>query len=61
MVVDHVAVAATARRPSAGQFKQEGRSEKEFEPVIVEPDPELMTDQPGRHRVEDLLQQEASR
>ena len=59
-VMDHVAMRAVAGCAGAWQLQQEGRPQKQIEPVIIEPHPKPMTDQPGRHGVKNLAQQKAA-
>jgi len=61
VVVEHMTVAAAGRGPPAWQRLQKGGAEIELEPVVVEPHPQPVPDQPGRDGVEHLSQQEPSR
>ena len=59
-VIDDVAALAAGVRAAARQRHQRRRAEKAFEPIVVETHPQAMADQPGRHRVEHLLEAEAA-
>ena len=59
-VIDDVAVLAARMRATAAQAHQRRRTEKAFEPIIVEPHAQPMPDQPRGHRVEHLAQAEAA-
>ena len=60
VVIDHVPMASAARCPTARQRHQGAAPEKQLQPVIVEPNPQLMSDQPGWYGVEHLAQGETT-
>ena len=51
-----VGVGAPAR-----QGHQRRAADEQIEAIIIQPDPQPMADEPGRHRVEHLLEREAAR
>ena len=59
-VIDDMTVRAIALRASARQRHEMGAADEQVEPVIVEPDPQPVSDQPRRHGVEHFPQREAA-
>lgn len=60
MVIDDMAVRAVASRASARQRHEMGAADEQVEPVVVEPDPQPVPDQPRKHGVEHFPQREAA-
>ncbi len=58
VVIDHVPMVTGARCSSACQRWQGRASQEQLQAIIVEPNPQLMPDQPGWHGVEHLAQGE---
>ncbi len=59
-VVDDVAVLATGTRTAALQRHQGGAAQEQFQPVVIQPHAQSMTDQPGRDGIEHLAQDKAA-
>jgi hypothetical protein len=62
-IVDDVAVPTVPRAAGglpARQDQDHGSAQQAFEPIVMEPDSQAVSDQPGRHAVEDALEQEAA-
>ncbi len=60
-VIDHMGTLAGPRRASPRQGHQQGGADEHLKPVVIEPNPQAMADQPERHRVEDLFERKAAR
>ena len=59
-VVDDVGGAAmpgAARSPAARQRQHQRAAEQAFQPIVVEPHPQAVTDQPGRNGIKDMPEQ----
>ena len=60
-IINDVSMLATGRlRPAAGEAEHVAGAEEALEPVIVEAHAQALTDQPGRHGIEHLAQDEAA-
>ena len=60
-IIDDMIMLAFAVGATARQSEQGRAAEEELKPVVVKPYPQPVTDQPRRHRVEDLAQREPAR
>ena len=58
MVVDHVPAAPVSRRLAARQGEQCAGAEEHLQPILEQMHPQVVADQPRRHRVEHLAQRE---
>ena len=59
-IIDDMAVLAGGGA-SPCQGHQQRAADEQLQTVIIQPDPQAMADEPGRHRVEHLLEREAAR